>query len=80
MSDLMETVKPLTDEIERLRAENSILRRDFNEQGEIIAWLYAKVAELKSENKELDDLNYIQAGMIAEAGLAALEGDDDANP
>lgn len=33
----------------------------------------ARVEKLESENKELDDLNYIQAGMIAEAGLAATE-------
>ena len=71
------------DEIERLTAESKadkIRLADMEATCEFLheteadnERLQARVKELEAENKELDDLNYIQAGMIAEAGLAATE-------
>ena len=46
---------------------------DCNESDRLIERLQARVEKLEAENKELDGLNYIQAGMLAEAGLAATE-------
>ena len=56
-------------EIERLTAELA----DCKESDRLIERLQARVEKLEAENKELDGLNYIQAGMLAEAGLAATE-------
>ena len=35
-----------------------------------------RIAELEVENTRLDDLNYIQAGRIAEAGLTNSEAEN----
>ena len=80
MSDLIETVLPLTNEIEKLRAENKRLTRVGAADEEIKTHLAdtcdtltARIAELEAE---VEEKHWCASGRCTKC-LAALKGDDD---
>ena len=62
IAQLVDRARQAADEIERLEAHCAGVEAGDKVRRE-------RIEQLEAENKELDDLNYIQAGMIAEAGL-----------